>query len=245
MGFDERTIQALGHDVLDQLRSLRFSIIGCGGTGANFAEILVRTGATHLTLIDGTCVEDSNLNRVFGFSDLHCGLQKVDVLKERLESIRYDLNVLTLPDSFRRRDELLEGNELGQSVRDNVYDADVVFIGTDTNSSRIAIEELHREKTSGMLLSCGVLVDSKSGIFEFECAWSPQTPIARVDEQGYGPENASYASIILEATSVAFTMLVSHLKCENSDFRSYRRTYDACFRPIATIINGTPSNSKQ
>ena len=88
MDVDDRTAKALGNDVMERLRSLRFCIVGCGGTGANFAEMLVRTGATRLTLIDGSGVEESNLNRVFSFSYSDCGDPKVEALKRRLESIR-------------------------------------------------------------------------------------------------------------------------------------------------------------
>ena len=236
MGIDDRTEKALGNDVMGQLRSLGFCIVGCGGTGANFAEMLVRSGATRLTLIDGDMVKDTALNRVFGFTLADLGKPKVEALKKRLESIRPGcLEVCALQDSFRKREQILEGYPIGQQVRDAVHDADVVFVGTDTNESRLAIEELCREKDDGMLLSCGVRVDRKSGVFEFECTWSPKTPIEHKDAQGYGPENASFASIILEATSVAFTMLLSHLKCKNSNFRSYRKRYGANFQPIETI----------
>ena len=66
MGLDDRTSKALGDKVMERLRSLRFCIVGCGGTGANFAEMLVRTGATRLALIDGAVVKEEDLNRVFG-----------------------------------------------------------------------------------------------------------------------------------------------------------------------------------
>lgn len=217
-----------------QLASLRFCIVGCGATGANFAEMLVRTGATHLTLVDGTRVEDSNLNRVFSFVNADCGEPKVRVLKRYLESIRPGLEVNVFQDSFRRREHITRPE--GQLVRDAVHDADVVFIGTDTNTSRLAIEELHRDKGRGMLLSCGVLVDREADIFEFECTWSPVTPPDKAADEGYGPENASFASLVHEATSVAFTMLLSHLTCADSNFRWYRRRYDACLRPIAAEV---------
>ena len=238
MDVDDRTAKALGDDVMERLRSLRFCMVGCGGTGANFAEMLVRTGATQLTLIDGADVEESNLNRVFSFSSADLAKPKVDALKKRLESIRAGLEICTLRDSFRKPEDILEDHPLGQCVRDAVHDADVVFIGTDTNQSRLAIERLCRDKGGGMFLSCGVLVDRKSGVFEFECNWSPGTPAKRADEEGYGPENASFASIVHEATSVAFTMLLSHLRCEHSDFKSYLRRYDASFQPVETVVNG-------
>lgn len=243
MGLDDRTTKALGDKVMDQLRSLRFCVVGCGGTGANFAEMLVRTGAVRLALIDGAAVKAWDLNRVFSFSWADVGKPKVDVLKARLESIRSGLEICALRDSFRRREDILDGHRIGQQVRDVVHDADVVFVATDTNTSRIAIEELCRDKVAGKVLSCGVLVDRESGVFELECSWSPKTPDERAGDAGYGPDNASFVSIVHEATSVAFTMLLSHLTCANSGFKSYIRTYDASLQPVKTIVNGKSSDN--
>jgi predicted ThiF/HesA family dinucleotide-utilizing enzyme len=242
MDVDKRTTEALGDAVMAKLASLRFCIVGCGGTGANFAEMLVRTGACRLTLVDGTVVEESNLNRVFSFSLADCGKPKVEVLKRYLKRVRPGLEINALQDSFRRPEHITDSR--GQLVRDAVHDSDVVFVATDTNTSRLAIEELHRNKNHGMLLSCGVYVDRESDVFEFECTWSPATPPALADNEGYGPENASFASLVHEATSVAFTMLLSHLAYTDSDFRWYRRTYDARLRPIATEVNQTSSGSR-
>ena len=243
MGLDDRTSKAVGDKVMERLRSLRFCIVGCGGTGANFAEMLVRTGATRLALIDGAVVKEEDLNRVFSFSFADVGEPKVKVLETRLESIRTGLEICALRDSFRRREEILKDHPIGQRVRDVVHDADVVFIATDTNTSRIAIESLCLEKSAGKFLSCGVLVDRKSGIFEFECNWSPTIPAARADDVGYGPDNASFASIVHEATSIAFTMLLSHLTCADSGFKSYVRRYDASLQPIKTVVNGKSSDN--
>ena len=243
MDIDDRTAKALGADVMEQLRSLRFCIVGCGGTGAYFAEMLVRSGATRLTLIDGTTVEESNLNRVFSFSSCDVGVSKVETLKNRLHSIRNGLEICMLADSFREPEDIRKDYPIGQRVRDAVHDADAVFVGTDTNKSRLAIERLCRDKSGGMLLSCGVRVDRESGIFAFECNWAPETPAELVDAEGYGPENASYASIIHEATCVAFSMLLSHLKCRKSSFKSYFRKYDANFQPVKTVVNGKSNDS--
>ena len=225
---------------MEKLRTLHFCVVGCGGTGATFAELLVRSGATQLTLIDGDTVDESNLNRVpsFAWSDIErC---KVTALKERLVAIRPGCNICTLPTSFREREDILN-DPLGQPARDAVYDADVVFVGTDTNTSRLAIEALHASRCRGILLSCGILVDREEGTFEFECNWSPMTPPERAHAKGYGPDDASFASVVLEATAVAFTMLISHLGDTESDFRSYLRRYDATFRPVETLINGKPN----
>ena len=235
----ERTRKALGESVMAQLTSLHFCIVGCGGTGANFAEMLVRTGATRLTLVDGTEVQESNLNRVFSFSHADIGKPKVAVLKGHLEAIRPDkLDVTALRESFRDPD-LVSINTEAQRVRDAVHDACVVFIATDTRASRVAIQKLYRDRAErGRLLSCGVYIDRKQGIFEFECNWSPKSvPLPMgAKEIGYGPENASYAAILLEATSVAFSMLLSNLSCPDTDFKYYCRRYDACLRPVNTSL---------
>ena len=231
MGLDDRTAKALGDRVMGRLRSLRFCVVGCGGTGANFAEMLVRTGAVRLALIDGAVVKECDLNRVFSFAWNDVGKPKVDVLKSRLDSIRPGLEIRALRDCFRKREDILDDHLIGQRVRDAVHDADVVFVATDTNTSRIAIEELCRGKVVGKILSCGVLVDREAGVFELECNWSPRTPDERADDDGYGPGNASFASIVHEATSIAFTMLLSHLTCADSGFKSYVRRYDASLQP--------------
>lgn len=238
--FTDRTAMALGSEVMKKLRTLRFCVVGCGGTGANFAEMLVRSGAKRLTLIDGDTVDESNLNRVTSFVWADVGCCKVNALKGRLDTIRPGLSVHALPTSFREREEILN-DPLGQPARDAVHDADVVFAGTDTNASRLAIEALDASRARGMLLSCGILVDRNEGVFEFECNWSPQTPPERALDEGYGPDDASFASIVLEAAAAAFTMLISHLADDESDFKSYLRRYDANFRPVETLVNGTPN----
>lgn len=231
-----RTSKALGDSVVSRLAELHFCIVGCGGTGANFAEMLVRTGATRLTLVDGATVKESDLNRVFSFHHANIDQPKVHVLKAYLETIRPGLlDVTPLRESFRDPD-LVTINSKAQRVRDAVHDADVVFIATDQNTSRRAIQKLHRDSTvRGMMLSCGVYIDAEEDTYEFECTWSPATLPEALDI-GYGPDNASYAAILLEATSVAFTMLLSHLMCPASDFKYYRRRYDGCLRPVETDL---------
>ena len=237
MSLTKRTTAALGHELMSELGSLRFCVVGCGGTGANFADLLVRTGGRQISLIDGGNVKASGLNRVLGFTLEDVGNPKVNVLKDRLNAIRPNgLEINAFCDSFRRPDQIMDNNPLGQRVRDEVHDADVVFAATDTNSSRLAIESLCRDKGQGILLCCGVEVDREAGVYKFECAWSPKTPPERENAAGYGPENASFASIVLEATSVAFTMLLSHLKPGGCPFRRYRRVYDANFVPVETIV---------
>ena len=243
-GFDDRTEKALGSDVMEKLRCLRFCIVGCGGTGANFAEMLVRSGAKHLSLIDGKKVQTTELNRVCSYTPSDVGTPKVEALKKRLQSICSSTNIVSHYDSFRTSNNILRDYSKGQEVRDVVYDSDVVFIATDNRNSRLAIEELCRSRSNLKYLSCGIFIDRKEGEYFFICCWFPRTPKESRQEEGYGPENASYAAIVHEATSIAFCMLLSHLCCPNSNFRSYFRRYDKHFFPIETNINGLTNDNR-
>jgi len=227
-----RTKAVLGKKMMEKLASLRFCIVGCGGTGATFAEMLVRSGVKNICLVDGDKVDETNLNRVFGFVSENVGENKVNILKERLESIGPEINVCSFTDYLRSREHTTPGNHQGQKVRDCVYDADAIFIGTDTNESRIVCEELCKDKSGGKIyLSCGIGVEKEKSFFE--CNWKPETPIKKQKGTGYGPENASYISIVTEATSVAFSMLLYHLKKPQSDkYKKYYKEYDKDFIPL-------------
>ena len=201
-----------------------------------------------MILIDGSNVKASDLNRVSAFCREDVGKPKVEALEQRLLRIRDDLDISSLRDSFRDEKELAQDYEIGWHVRDAVHDADVVFIATDTNTSRLAIEGLLQARPStksAMYLSCGVHVDRGAGIYFFECNWSPKTPEHAARNEGYGPENASYIAIVQEATAVSFSMLLSHLKSGDSHFKSYSRRYDANLIPVGTCVEGKSSNSKR
>jgi len=231
--FTERTAAALGSNLLEKLESSQFCVVGCGGTGGNFAEMLVRTGATKVDLIDGMDVKQSGLNRVFAYSRSDCGEKKTTALSRRLHAIRPDLSIREYPTHFRTPEQSMGNLSLESDVCCAVATAVVVFVAVDQRDSRRAVEEFCREERDGNYLSCGVHIDPGDDIFEFECNWQPKSPKKEDDQHdGYGPENASFGSIVVEAASVAFTMLLSHLRDPNSDFVNYTKRYDGAFRPI-------------
>lgn len=231
-----KTKNAFSEQLMNELSSLKFCIVGCGGTGATFAEMLVRSGAKNICLVDGDKVCLSNLNRVFGFVHKDSGEYKVKALKDRLESINTGINICSIPDNFRKSENITDDNTNGQKVRDSVYSADVVFIGVDKNEIRIECEELCKQEPKKMYLSTGIIVDKEFAYFE--CNWKPETPEHKKEDEGYGPENSSFISIVSEATSVAFTMLLHHIDNPKSrEFKSYYKKYSG-FKPITIQIDG-------
>lgn len=59
----DRTARLLGNDGLRCLDDINVIIFGVGGVGSWAAETLVRTGVTHITLVDADNVAPSNINR--------------------------------------------------------------------------------------------------------------------------------------------------------------------------------------
>ncbi|MGA2796268.1 MAG: ThiF family adenylyltransferase [Thermoguttaceae bacterium] len=85
-----RTIGALGVDVFQRLRRLRYGIIGLGRTGSDIA-LGLRTawGASRLTLIDPDIVEEHNLGESVGLCPKDIGLPKVQVIARHLRSSEF------------------------------------------------------------------------------------------------------------------------------------------------------------
>ena len=95
--FFARSEALLGEKAMETLRSTRVIIFGVGGVGSYAAEALIRTGLTHLTLVDGDTVQPSNLNRQLPATRATIGLPKVDALKARLLEINPDAEIEALP----------------------------------------------------------------------------------------------------------------------------------------------------
>ena len=80
------------------LQSKRVILFGIGGVGSWCAECLIRTGLTHLTIVDGDTVQPSNLNRQLPATQVTIGQPKVQALKERLLTINPDATIEAIPE---------------------------------------------------------------------------------------------------------------------------------------------------
>ncbi len=74
----------LGRDFMQLLAQKRLIVFGIGGVGSWCVESLVRTGLSHVTLVDFDRINRSNINRQAMATSITVGRNKVDVLKERL-----------------------------------------------------------------------------------------------------------------------------------------------------------------
>ena len=113
-----RSTALLGEKSMTQLQSKRVILFGIGGVGSWCAECLIRTGLTHLTIVDGDTVQPSNLNRQLPATQVTIGQPKVLALKERLLSINPDATIEAIPEMVN--EEWLEAHGLNY---DYVIDA--------------------------------------------------------------------------------------------------------------------------
>ena len=109
----------LGTPCMEALRAKRVIIFGVGGVGSWAAECLVRTGLTHLTLVDGDSVQPSNTNRQLPATRETIGQPKVEALKARLLTINPEAEIITVPEMIN--DAWLQAN--GLADYDYVIDA--------------------------------------------------------------------------------------------------------------------------
>ena len=95
-----RTTLLLGTAAAARLARLRVIIFGVGGVGSWCAEALVRTGFTHLTLVDNDTVSPSNVNRQLMATSSTIGRRKVDALGERLLDINPEADIVARPEIY-------------------------------------------------------------------------------------------------------------------------------------------------
>ncbi|MBO5717290.1 MAG: tRNA threonylcarbamoyladenosine dehydratase [Alistipes sp.] len=126
----ERTELLLGEEKLAMLRGANVLVVGVGGVGAYAAEMIVRSGVGRMTIADADKVSPSNINRQLVALHSTVGLEKCDILRDRLLDINPELK-LNIVNRFIKDDEtdaLLDSDKF-----DYVVDA------IDTLSPKLAL----------------------------------------------------------------------------------------------------------
>ena len=223
-----RTEKSLGQKIIEKLRANTFCIIGCGAAGSMFAEMLVRSGAKHLILIDGEEFEESNLGGCFTFTRKHVKQNKTQVLKEKLREINYDIDVQVCEEHFRPPICKNGPSESYQFARNAEY----IVVAMDNNQARILCEEFCKGENI-IRLSISIEVEEK-GNGSYEAVWQPQVQREDAGLMGYG-EHGSYISIVTEAVATAFNMLLAHFAGVEPRCAKVRREQEN-FIPIKQVV---------
>lgn len=92
-GIYNRASLLMGDRVMEALSGVRVIVFGVGGVGSWCAEGLVRSGVTHLTIVDSDSVCITNVNRQLMATTRTVGRPKVEVLRERLLEINPEARI--------------------------------------------------------------------------------------------------------------------------------------------------------
>jgi proteasome lid subunit RPN8/RPN11 len=146
----DRQIRAFGREGQRLLRSLRFGIVGVGGTGSAVFEQLVRLGAGEIVVIDDDHVTETNPTRIHesGMNDV--GDLKVDVLSRAADRIGLGTEISSINAKVTSRTAL-------EALRG----CDAVFGCTDDNAGRGILSRFAYHYLTPVF-DVGVLVGSRN-----------------------------------------------------------------------------------
>lgn len=111
--WNTRTELLLGAERMEYLSHCHVLVVGLGGVGAYAAEQICRAGIGHMTIVDADTVNESNINRQLPALHSTLGMQKAEVVGQRLLDINPRLKLTILNEFLRdeRTDEVLSSQK--------------------------------------------------------------------------------------------------------------------------------------
>lgn len=159
-----RTANLIGVDAIDALQKSHVAVFGVGGVGGYVCEALVRSGVGTFDLIDADTVALSNLNRQIIATQDTVGLDKVDVMKERMLSINPAAKINThkcffLPENaekfdFTQYDYIVDAVDTVTAKIELIVIADALHIpiisamgaGNKLDASKFQVADIYKTK---------------------------------------------------------------------------------------------------
>ena len=126
----ERNIPAISEAEQALLKTRHAAIIGCGGLGGYIIEFLARCGIGALTVVDGDCFDETNLNRQTLALPGLVGCGKSEAAEKRINAIDPGIKV-------RRVDEFFTA----ENAEEILADVDIVMDALDNIASRLVLED--------------------------------------------------------------------------------------------------------
>ena len=140
-----RTAQLLGNENVEKLFDKHVIVFGVGGVGGYVVEALVRSGVGKISIVDNDVVNESNINRQIIALYSTIGIQKVEVLKNRILDINPNCQVFVHNQFFLPENS----NDFDFSIYDYVVDA------VDTVTAKIEIIKKAKESNVPVISSMG------------------------------------------------------------------------------------------
>ena len=140
-----RTAQLLGNENVEKLFDKHVIVFGVGGVGGYVVEALARSGVGKISIVDNDVVNESNINRQIIALHSTVGMQKVEVLKNRILDINPECQVFVYNQFFLPENS----KDFDFSIYDYVVDA------VDTVTAKIEIIKKSKESNVPVISSMG------------------------------------------------------------------------------------------
>lgn len=201
----ERLIPIFTEEGMLRLKNARVAVIGLGGVGGIATEALARSGVGHLLLCDFDRIESSNINRQVIASDETLGRLKVDVMREQINTINPECEVIGIPEKYH---EFLSEQRI-EYVIDAIDDVaskitlirdclrlKIPFIssmgaGNKTNPKLITVVDIHKTSYDGLART----IRSAFRDVHFDVVASTEAPI-HVESNERKPIIGSYMPVV-------------------------------------------------
>lgn len=166
-----RTELLIGTDALNKLKLSKVAIFGIGGVGSYAAEGLVRSGISHIVLIDDDKICLTNLNRQIHATVKTVGMDKVDAMKQRILEINPQAEVEVYK-------TFVTDKNVDTLVRP---DYDYIIDAVDTISAKLALVIESKAKNIPIISCMGAGNKLDPSKFEFtDISKTTMCPVARV-----------------------------------------------------------------
>lgn len=165
-----RNVRLWGEEGQEAIARMRVAVFGLGGVGSYAAEALARSGVGALLLVDGDCVDDSNINRQLVADITTVGRPKAEVMRDRVLRVQPDCRVTAL--------HLFYDEATADSVDFSQYD--YVVDAIDALQSKVLLLQAARRAGCAVVSAMGA--GNKLDPTRFEIARLSQTsvcPLAR------------------------------------------------------------------
>lgn len=132
-------------------------VVGVGGLGSPIVQYLAAAGVGHLILVDGDCVEMTNLQRQVIHTMDTIGSAKVESAAAWINSLNPDVHVTAVS-------EHLSDN----NIEHWVSRCDIAVIGTDNFASRYALNRVCRQRKIPMVTAAAIGLSGQLTSFDFK-----------------------------------------------------------------------------
>ena len=114
-------IPGMGDEGQQKLKKSRVMIVGLGGLGSPVALYLAAAGVGHLSLVEGDCIEESNLQRQILYTTGDIGKLKAECAARHLQSLNPCIEIDSYPQRLTESNasSLIVGHDLVLSCVDN------------------------------------------------------------------------------------------------------------------------------